>query len=103
MLEAVMLMLEELGCEVVSARSGPEALDQLNRNDRMELITDINMPEMDGHELAHRAQRIRPKLQVFQLSGQKPRRGGYLNYRAPRCEPPAWDAPSRLAKDQCAL
>jgi hypothetical protein len=31
------------------------------------------MPEMDGHELAHRAQRIRPKLRVLQLSGRERR------------------------------
>jgi CheY-like chemotaxis protein len=82
--DAIALMLEELGCEVMSARSGSEALDQLSQNDRIEiLITDINMPEMDGHELAHRAQRIRPQLRVLQLSGREPRRDGYPMIRKP--------------------
>jgi CheY-like chemotaxis protein len=83
-LEAVAAMLEDLGCEVVSATSGPEALDHLSRSDRIEiLITDINMPEMDGHELAYRAQRIRPQLRVLQLSGREPRRHGYPMIRKP--------------------
>lgn len=83
-LEAVALMLEELGCEVVSARSGPEALDRLSQNDRIEiLITDINMPGMDGHELAHRARHIKPELRVLQLSGRERRRDGYPMIRKP--------------------
>ena len=83
-LETVGLMLQELGCEVVSAESGPEALDQLRQNDRIEiLITDINMPEMDGHELAHRAKAIRPYLRVLQLSGRERRGDGYPMIRKP--------------------
>lgn len=46
-------MLEDLGCQVISAANGPDALDQLRRNQHIAiLITDINMPGMDGHELA---------------------------------------------------
>ena len=83
-LQTVVLMLEELGCEVVSVESGLEALDQLRQNDRIEvLITDINMPEMDGHELAHRAKRIRPQLRVLQLSGRERRRDGFPMVRKP--------------------
>lgn len=77
-LEVVVQMLEELGCEVASARNGQEALEQLSRNHRIEiLITDINMPGMDGHELAHRAKRDRPELKVLQLSGRERRKEGY--------------------------
>ena len=77
-------MLEELGCEVVSARNGPEAIDQLRGDSRIEvLITDINMPEMDGYELAQRAKRINPDLKVLQLSGRERRRDGYPMIRKP--------------------
>jgi two-component system, cell cycle response regulator CpdR len=41
------------------------------------LITDINMPGMDGHELAERARRINPELKILQLFGREPRRDGY--------------------------
>jgi CheY-like chemotaxis protein len=77
-------MLGDLGCEVVSARSGPDALDQLRQNENISiLITDINMPGMDGHELAELARRMRPELKVLQLSGREPRRGGLPMIRKP--------------------
>jgi CheY-like chemotaxis protein len=80
-------MLEDLGCDVISAVNGRDALDQLRRNERISiLITDINMPGMDGHELAHLAKRIRPELKVLQLSGREARRGGYPMIRKPFTE-----------------
>jgi CheY-like chemotaxis protein len=46
-----------------------EALDQLGENERISiLITDINMPGMDGHELGERAKRLKPQLKILQLS-----------------------------------
>jgi CheY-like chemotaxis protein len=83
-LEVIAAMLEDLGCDVISAESGADALDQLTRNERISiLITDINMPGMDGHELAERAKRIRPELKVLQLSGRERRRDGYPMIRKP--------------------
>jgi two-component system, cell cycle response regulator CpdR len=83
-LEVLEGMLEDLGCEVVSAKSGLEALDQLGQNERISiLITDINMPGMDGHELAERARRLKPQLKILQLSGREPRRDGYPMIRKP--------------------
>src|SRR5205807_1830976 len=84
-LEVIASMLEdELGWEVVTAVNGRDALDQLQRNERISiLITDVNMPGMDGHELAHRAKRIRPELRIVQLSGRERRRDGYPMIRKP--------------------
>ena len=83
-LDVVTSMLQELGCDAVSAQSGAEALAQLAQNERISiLITDINMPGMDGHELAERARRARPNLKVLQLSGREPRRGGLPMIRKP--------------------
>jgi CheY-like chemotaxis protein len=86
-LEVVADMLDDLGCEVVTAASGAEALDRLNSNSRITiLITDINMPEMDGHELAERARRMKPALRILQLSGREPRRDGLPMIRKPFSE-----------------
>ena len=86
-LEVIADMLEDLGCNVISAASGADALDQLKRNDQISiLITDINMPGMDGHELTERAKRIRPELKVLQLSGRERRRDGYPMIRKPFTE-----------------
>lgn len=77
-LDVIASMLEDLGCEVVCAHSGAEALEVLQANEQISiLITDINMPGMDGHELAHRAVRIRPSLKVLQLSGRERRRDAF--------------------------
>jgi CheY-like chemotaxis protein len=86
-LDVLSSMLEDLGCEVVCARGGAEALETLDRNDDVSiLITDINMPAMDGHELAYRATRLRPSLKVLQLSGREPRRDGFPMLRKPFSE-----------------
>lgn len=83
-LDVIVGMLEDLGCQVISAHSGPDALDQLRqKQDISILITDINMPGMDGHELAELARRDRPELKVLQLSGREPRRGGLPMIRKP--------------------
>jgi CheY-like chemotaxis protein len=65
-------MLEDLGCDVVTAGSGREALALLSDNRQIEvLITDLNMPEMDGYELADQAARRRPDLRIPLLSGRE--------------------------------
>jgi CheY-like chemotaxis protein len=52
-LELTASMLEDLGCEVVTAGCGVDALAKLNADTRIEiLITDIKMPGLDGYELA---------------------------------------------------
>jgi CheY-like chemotaxis protein len=48
-LETVVSMLEELGCETIPARSGGEALGQLARDQSVQiLVADINMPGLSG-------------------------------------------------------
>jgi CheY-like chemotaxis protein len=77
-------MLEALGCHTVTASSGPDALEQLKREDQISvLITDVNMPVMDGNELAELARRIRPELKVLQVSGRERRRDGFPMIRKP--------------------
>jgi two-component system cell cycle response regulator CpdR len=71
-LDVTASMLEDLGCEVTTAANGKDALRMLSMNDRIEiLITDINMPGMDGLELAERARRMREGLKVIVLSGRE--------------------------------
>ena len=63
-------ILEELGCEVITATCGSEALHALNLNPRIDLlITDVQMPEMNGLELIEQAKRQRPTLHVIVTSG----------------------------------
>jgi two-component system cell cycle response regulator CpdR len=77
-------MVEDLGCEVITAASGTDALEKLSGDHRIEiLITDINMPGMDGYELAERATRLRRQLRVIVLSGREADGGGFPLVRKP--------------------
>jgi CheY-like chemotaxis protein len=67
-IEVTVAMLEDLGCDVVTAGSGGEALALLSDNQRIEvLITDVNMPEMDGYNPADHG----PDLRILLLSGRE--------------------------------
>jgi two-component system cell cycle response regulator CpdR len=71
MLQVTTDMLEDLGCEVITAHNAEQALKKLIADDRIEiLMTDVNMPGMDGCELAKSAVQMRGDLKVIVLSGQ---------------------------------
>ncbi len=52
--EFLKLLLEENGYKVAKALNGKEALDSVRRSKPHLIISDINMPVMDGFELCHR-------------------------------------------------
>jgi CheY-like chemotaxis protein len=86
-LDVTAFMLEELGCEVVTAADAKDALRHLSLNERIEiLITDINMPGMNGFELAERARRMRAGLKVIVLSGRESNSSGFPFIRKPFLE-----------------
>ena len=51
-LVALESLLEELGVELLLANSGPEALSLLLTNDVALVLLDVQMPDMDGYEVA---------------------------------------------------
>ncbi|MBI6853142.1 response regulator [Pseudomonas cichorii] len=50
--------LEELGCTVVLARDGVEALSLWNDTDFDIILTDVNMPRMNGYELTEQLRNL---------------------------------------------
>lgn len=64
-------MLRSLGFVVLSVGSGRDALSAYERHDGPVhlLVTDLEMPGMDGRELAERLRRHRPDIGVLFLSG----------------------------------
>jgi len=62
-------MLEPYGYTVKAAGSGAEALDLLSENDYDLLISDVIMPEMDGHQLVAEVERLYPSLKIMIASG----------------------------------
>lgn len=59
-LKAVDALLEGLSCKVVMARSGEEALRRLLKTEFVAILLDVQMPGMDGYEVAQIA-RSNPK------------------------------------------
>ena len=63
--------LREAGYDVLEAVNGREALDLIRaRTGRLDVVvTDVGMPEMDGHDLARWLSEERPELPVVFMSG----------------------------------
>jgi CheY-like chemotaxis protein len=69
--ELVRLSLERNGYNVLEAGNGAQALEisQKHRGPIHLMITDVVMPGMSGHELAHRLAPLHPKMNVLYVSG----------------------------------
>jgi CheY-like chemotaxis protein len=62
-----------LGLDVVAETDPAAALDRLAADPAIALlITDVRMPDMDGIELATRAQAARPDLKIVLATGYMP-------------------------------
>ena len=77
-------VLEDIGCDVITAANGKRALDRISADPRIEiLITDIDIPNMDGYALAHSATQMRTQLKVILMSGQESDGRGFPLIRKP--------------------
>jgi two-component system, response regulator FlrC len=61
-------ILEAKGFEVYQGISGWEALEILQSHEVNVLMTDLNMPEMDGFELYREARKTHPRMTTFLLT-----------------------------------
>jgi len=69
MVRTLAKILARKGHEVATARSGTEALERLRRAGFDVVITDLNMPEMDGMQLLREMHARRPGPSVLVLTG----------------------------------
>ena len=64
-------MLDMSDFDLIEAASGHEALRLMDiANGADLLITDLNMPGMDGIELAHHVRRLYPEIPILFVSGR---------------------------------
>ena len=78
-------MLEPLGCRLVTARSGEEALKALLREDFAVILLDVQMPGMDGFqtaELINQRERSRDVPIIFVTAIEKQRHQVFRGYSA---------------------
>ncbi len=61
-------VLQEEGYEVLTANSGPDALDILHHSDVDLVLTDMKMPGMDGIELMENVKRFNPLIPVIMMT-----------------------------------
>ncbi len=62
------MQLEEIGCQVLAAGSGPEALEILASRPVPVVLTDLKMPGMSGLELLHRVHKEHPETAVLVIT-----------------------------------
>ena len=62
-------MLNHLGFNAFCAESGAQALEELQKKEVTFVITDMNMPEMDGLELIHRVRDTYPETSIIAMTG----------------------------------
>ena len=61
--------IERYGYDVICFEDGMSCLDELSVGDCDLLITDVNMPGLDGLELLEKVKKIRPLLDVLIVTG----------------------------------
>lgn len=62
-------MLQDMGFTVVEAMNGEEAMSALSATAVDVLVTDVNLPDLSGVELAERARRLRPDIGIVFATG----------------------------------
>ncbi|MFM2482085.1 hybrid sensor histidine kinase/response regulator [Celerinatantimonas sp. YJH-8] len=66
----VQLYLEQLGCQVVEAQNGQQAIEQIQQQTFDMVFMDIQMPVMDGFTACQHIKQLHPTLPVIALSGE---------------------------------
>jgi len=64
-------VLESKGIEIMKATSGVEAVQDLKGKKFDIMITDFNMPRMDGIELAMIAKELQPDIHIIMITGHE--------------------------------
>jgi len=72
-LEMANYFFKGAGVEVHCVDSGSQALEKIREKSYTVMLTDFNMPGMNGLELAEKAREIDPGMRIFLATGQPSR------------------------------
>lgn len=67
----ISIMLSSSGYDVTTASNGRDALEKILSENFSLLVTDKNMPELDGIKLAEEAKKIDPRLKIILASADE--------------------------------
>jgi DNA-binding NtrC family response regulator len=68
-LEMADFFFREAGVEVQCAENGIQALENIQENNFSIMLTDFNMPGMNGLELAEKVKEIAPQIRIIMATG----------------------------------
>jgi DNA-binding NtrC family response regulator len=68
-LRLVVSIIAQMGITAHTATSSEDALSMLERECYAMLITDLNLPGMDGLKLSEEARRVSPELYIVMITG----------------------------------
>ena len=71
--EMIRFLLEDLGYRIMEARNGKEALDLASREIPDLVLTDFNLPDIDGTTLIKRLRTLDDKTAVYRSSCSQPK------------------------------
>ena len=95
-------MLADLGCEAVCVNCPVKGLAKIATDERIAmLITDIQMPIMDGFELADRAREKRPDMPIVLMSGRVVGRPGFPVIKKPFSAPQLAEILGPIIRPEC--
>jgi DNA-binding NtrC family response regulator len=72
-LEMADYFFREAGVEVHCVESGSQALEIIRENSYTVMLTDFNMPGMNGLELAEKVREIAPQIRIIMVTGHPSR------------------------------
>jgi DNA-binding response OmpR family regulator len=84
---ALARVFRDLGHEVTTAWNGAEGLNELRKNEFYVMLSDYNMPIMDGFQMCSTARRLYPTLKIFMMSGDHSNKApeGIILLKKPMC------------------
>jgi two-component system, NtrC family, response regulator HydG len=69
-LDAFTRILVRTGYQILSVDNGQSALEIIKKNPIDVLLTDLNMPFLNGHELLRSAKALKPELEIVIITGE---------------------------------